>query len=409
VLKTVLVSAALLALAGCGGGHSSKERQVALIAVDAPFSQQSSLGDVIAHGVELAAAEINGNHGAATGSGTTMFRVKIYDNNLSARTAVANVRRAIADGAVAIVSDGTGVNASWQRARSAGIPICIVHDGTASLVDPKTRPNVFRIAPTDHGIAFRFAEYLSHKHLKLALLHDDSEYGVGGASALDDAFSYDPKGIVAWIGVAADATDLSAPVLRAREAGATGLLVWGGPGTIAATVRAARRSGWDVPIYAPPDAADPLVRQELSDRPDWLNGLTFADSRLTAEVGPLPFYAYVQAYQASFGADRVGVKTAAGQPVVAIPEYAMYASDFVNLLAAAVARAGGADDGQKLIGALNQVTVRGANGDERGFNLANHEGVVDDDVYFARFRDMTYRPVTDDPLSSTLPPVTQVG
>ena len=50
-------------------------------------------------------------------------------------------------------------------------------------------------------------------------------------------------------------------MLRARNAGATGLLVWGRPGTIAAAVRAARRSGWDVPIYAPPDAADPLVRQ----------------------------------------------------------------------------------------------------------------------------------------------------
>jgi hypothetical protein len=58
--------------------------------------------------------------------------------------------------------------------------------------------------------------------------------------------------------------------------------------------------------------------------------------------------------------------------------------------------------------ALNQVTVRGANGDERGFNLHNHEGVVDDDVYFARFRDMTFSPVNDDPLSSTLPVINQL-
>jgi ABC-type branched-subunit amino acid transport system substrate-binding protein len=408
-MKIALVIAALLLLAGCGGSHSPRTRHVALIAVNAPFSQQSSLGDVIAHGVELAAAEINAGGGLPTGGTTTVLRVKLYDNNLSARTAVANVRSAIADGAVAIVTDGTGVDASWQRAQSAGVPICIVHDGTANLVDPKLRPNVFRIAPTDHGIAFRFAEYLSHKHLRLALMHDDSEYGLGGAAALDDAFSYDPKAVVARIGVAADATDLSAPLLRARRSGATGLLVWGGPGTIAAAVRAARRSGWNVPLYAPPDAADPLVRQELSDRPTWLDGLTFADSRLTAEVGPIPFYAYLQAYQSSFGAERVGVKTAAGQEVDAIPEYAMYASDFVNVLAAAIRRAGSADDGQKLIGALNQVTVRGANGDERGFNVANHEGVVDDDVYFARFNDMTYRPVQDDPLSSTLPAVAQVG
>ena len=54
------------------------------------------------------------------------------------------------------------------------------------------------------------------------------------------------------------------------------------------------------------------------------------------------------------------------------------------------------------------MTVRGANGDERGFNQHNHEGVVDDDVYFARFDDMTFAPVKDDPLSSTLPVIDQV-
>ena len=57
--------------------------------------------------------------------------------------------------------------------------------------------------------------------------------------------------------------------------------------------------------------------------------------------------------------------------------------------------------------ALEQVSVEGANGDSRGFNERNHEGVVDDDIYFARFHDMTYFPVRDDPLSSTLPPVPQ--
>ena len=32
---------------------------------------------------------------------------------------------------------------------------------------------------------------------------------------------------------------------------------------------------------------------------------------------------------------------------------------------------------------------------------------MDDDVYFARFHDMTYQPVQDDPLSSTLPQIAQ--
>jgi hypothetical protein len=34
---------------------------------------------------------------------------------------------------------------------------------------------------------------------------------------------------------------------------------------------------------------------------------------------------------------------------------------------------------------------------------------VDDDVYFARFKDMTFRPVADDVLSSTLPAIPQTG
>jgi hypothetical protein len=84
----------------------------------------------------------------------------------------------------------------------------------------------------------------------------------------------------------------------------------------------------------------------------------------------------------------------------------MYSYDFVKVLAAAIVRAGSVERAD-ILPALEQVSVRGANGDERGFNERSHEGVVDDDVYFARFRDMTFAPVRDDPLSSTLPPIPQ--
>ena len=66
-------------------------------------------------------------------------------------------------------------------------------------------------------------------------------------------------------------------------------------------------------------------------------------------------------------------------------------------------QAGGTADRDALLDAMNEVTIEGANGDERSFNRNSHEGVIDDDVYFARFEDMTYRPVGDDPLSATLP------
>jgi hypothetical protein len=86
----------------------------------------------------------------------------------------------------------------------------------------------------------------------------------------------------------------------------------------------------------------------------------------------------------------------------------MYPFDFANLLLAAV-QAAHSVDGDKVIAKLNEVSVAGANGDQRGFSQNNHDGVVDDDVYFARFRHMVYVPVKDDPLSRTLPPIGQEG
>jgi hypothetical protein len=47
--------------------------------------------------------------------------------------------------------------------------------------------------------------------------------------------------------------------------------------------------------------------------------------------------------------------------------------------------------------------VISGNGDHRGFNPDNHEGVADDDLYIAAIHDMAFAPVRDEPLSATLP------
>jgi len=146
-----------------------------VIAVSAPFTRDAYLGATIANGARLAAQNL------VLPVGRDFYRLKIvqYDNAGSPSQAVANVRRAIDAAAVAIVSDGTGIDASWRIANRAHVPIAIVYDGGTGLVDPKARPNVFRIAPTNHGIAFRLAEYLVPKKLKVAFLTDDTGYGRG--------------------------------------------------------------------------------------------------------------------------------------------------------------------------------------------------------------------------------------
>ena len=403
-VRPAAAAVALLAafLAGCG--HGDEQTKTLVIAVNAPFSKTPALGETIARGVELAASN---SSGIRAGGAAYRIEVKRYDNALSPRRAVENVRKAVRDGAVAIVDEGTGVDASWPIARDAGVPICIVYQGGIGLVDPERRPNVFRIAPTDRGIAFRLAEYLIPKRLRVALLVDDTGYGQEGERALDKAFGENPEAVAARIRIPANALDLSPQVLRARRAGATALLVWAQPASIAAALTAARSAGWSVPVYTPPSGESPLVRQQLADHPRWVDGLTFATGRMTAELGPQSFLAFERLYESVYGADRVGVETKAGQAVIQPPDEAMYGYDFVNVLTAAIARAGTVDDGKKIVAALEEVTVRGANGDERGFNRRNHEGVVDDDIYFARFDDMIFRPVKDDPLSSTLPVIEQ--
>jgi len=400
----LLVCLALLA-SGCGKSSRASGGSI-VIAVDVPVTGSPYVAQAIRHGVALAANNLNSGGGVIVGTHSYRLSVKLYDNHLSARQSVEDTRRALDAGAVAIVTDGTGVDATWQLADRDHVPICITYDGGTGLVDAAKRPNVFRIAPTNHGIAFRYAEYLIPKGLKVGLLHDDSAYGQQGAADVGRAFSGNPRSVAIRMTLPTGATDLSPQILRARRSRATALLVWAQPPTIAAVLTAARSIGWNVPVYAPPTGADPFIRQQLADHPSWVDGLTFAAGRLTAEVGTGPFQAFESQYESTYGVDKVGVSTADGKAVFQPPELAMYAYDFTHVLVAALTRAGSLD-ADKVLAALNEVTTQGANGDERGFNRHNHDGVVDDDVYFARFHDMTYEPVKDDPLSSTLPTIPQ--
>src|SRR5436190_2363163 len=327
----LLLACVAVLVAGCGKSSRASGGKI-VIAVDVPVTGSPYVAQTIRHGVALAANNLNSGGGIVVGTHSYRLAVKLYDNHLSARQAVEDTRRALDAGAVAIVTDGTGVDATWQLADRDHVPICITYDGGTGLVDAAKRPNVFRIAPTNHGIAFRYAEYLIPKHLRVGLVHDDSAYGQEGAADLDRAFSSSPGAVPIRMTVPAAETDLSPQILRLRRSGANALLVWGQPPAIAAVLTAARSSVWQVSVYTPPTGADPFVRQQPADHPSWVDGLTFAAGRLTAEVGPQPFTNFASQYESAYGVDRVGVKTSTHQSVVAPPEFAMYSYDFVHVL-----------------------------------------------------------------------------
>ena len=390
----LLLLPALLA-AACGGG-SAGVRSHALVVVSAPLTAQPWVGRFVERGARLAAQQLRRSQ---------PVDVLVLDDGGSPQRAVANARTAVAKGAVALITDGVGAVAVADVTDPVSLPVFIVFEGGRSLIDAKQRPTLFRMAPANRPMATRLSDYLSGKAKTVALLADDSTFGREGADQSRVAFARNQLRVAADLTVPEGASDVTAQVLSARRSGAQALVVWARATGVAAVVRAARSSGWPVPVYTGPTGEDPLVRQRLADHPEWVEGLTFVSFRITSETGPAPFAAYRAAYEKAYGVDQVGV-TARGKPVIMPPDWSTYSYDAMTLVAAALKTSGGRG-GKPLMDALEKTVVTGANGDERGFGPDDREGVSPDDMYFGRFHDMRFAPVTDDILSTNLPPVSQ--
>jgi len=391
VRRRALLVCVLLLLPACQATAPPK----ALVVVSAPLTAQPWVGRFLERGAKLAAAQLDS------------VRIVVRDNGGSPQTAVAIARQAVRDGAVALVMDGVGARAVAKVTDPARLAVFIAFEGGASLIDAKEAPSLFRLAPANRYLCRRLADYLADTRpgLAVGVISDDSTYGREGAARVTADLLHDEVEVASEQTVPERAREVGAQVLAARRDGAEVLVVWAKAAGVAAVVKAARSTGWQVPVYAGPSAADPLVRQQLGDRPEWVEGLTFVSFRITSETGPAPFAAYRGAYEHAYGRDGIGVR-AGGKEVVVPPDWSTYSYDAVKLVAAALEHAGEASPG-KVLEALQAVSITGANGDERGFGPDDREGVSPDDIYFARFTDMRFVPVTDDKLSTNLPVVPQ--
>lgn len=397
LLGVVLLLCALLSGTACG---TRSDGAGPLIVVSAPLAAQPWIGRSVARGAELAVAQ----HGMVAGVGR--LRLEVLDNNASPSTAVAHARTAVRRHAAAFITDGAGALAVSQVTDPASLPVFVVFEGGGSFVDAAAHPTVFRLAPANRFMSRRLADYLAARQTsRIALISDDSAYGRDGARQLSQDLAHNDLEVVTRIVLPAAAADVSAQVLSARRAGARALVVWAGAPNIAQVIRAARSTGWQAPLFLSPTGEDPLVRQQLADHPEWLDGATFVSFRITSEQGPAPFARFRAAYEQRYGAERVGVR-AGGRPVLQPPDWAMYSYDAVLLISAALTITAGAT-GAPLLAAVEGASVTGANGDQRGFGPQDREGVSASDMYFGRFTAMRFAAVTDDALSTQLPAVAQ--
>jgi ABC-type branched-subunit amino acid transport system substrate-binding protein len=392
----------LMGLSGCGGDGDTVP-----VVVSAPVSTEPWIAKSIQRGAQLAVDEINADGGVALKTGKKQLKLVVLDNGSSPATALANAREAVDKHAAALLTDGTGAVSVASVTDPAKLPVFVLFEGGAGLIDPQVHPSVFRLAPADAIMTRRLADYIANARPKVAMLTDDSGYGEQGRAALRDAFQVDEVQVVSDQVIPRRAQDLAPQVLAARRAGADKLIVWASAADVAAALQAVHVAGWNVPVISGQTGEDPLVRQRLVAHPDWLASLRFVSSRITAEMGPKPFNAFRARYEKALGVDKVGVKQD-GRDVIQPPDWAMYPYDALMLVREAISESGAL--GAPLLQTINDgARITGANGDQRSYNAQYHEGVSPQDMYVAQFKGFTFVPVTDDPLSGSLPVVNQLG
>jgi ABC-type branched-subunit amino acid transport system substrate-binding protein len=401
-VKRLVLIAVVLVLTGCG---SDGER--VQVVVSAPQSTEPWIAGSIERGARLAVEEINDNGGVLIGDGFQELELVVLDNASSPATAQANAREAVRRNAAVLLTDGTGAAAVAGVTDPAKLPVFVLFEGGADLIDPVRYPTLFRLAPADSIMTRRLADYIANGEPKVAMLTDDSGYGEQGRKALRESFTVDEVAVVSDQVIPRRARDLAPQVLAARRAGADKLVVWASAAGVAAALEAVHRANWDVDVLSGQTGEDPLIRQRLVSTPEALARLRFVSSRITAEVGPEPFNAFRKRYEDALGADKVGVQQD-GRDVIQPPDWAMYPYDALKLLENALSSSRAL--GAPLLNQLNGgAQIVGANGDSRAYNADYHEGVSPTDVYFARFEGFTFVPVEDDPLSGSLPRVDQLG
>jgi len=399
VKRLAALLGALVLVSGCGSGNAIP------VYVSAPVSSEPWIADSIEQGARLAVSDVNAKGGLTVDGAKRKLKLVVRDNGGSPANALADARKAVADRAAVLLTDGTGAASVASVTDPARLPVFVCFEGGSGIIDPARRPSLFRMAPPDAVLARRLADYIANAEPKVALLTDDTGYGAEGRRALMNAFTTDEVTVVADRRIPHRAQDVAPQLLEARRAGADTLIVWASAAGVAAVVAGIHAASWDVPVISGQTGEDPLVRQRLVGHPDWLRSLRFASSRITAEVGPKPFEAFRAHFEREIGVQKVGVEQD-GHDVIQPPDWQMYAFDSLNLVAEAITEIGKL--GQPLLNVLNSATITGANGDSRGYNAGYHEGISPADMYFATFDGFEFVPVTDDPLSGTLPRVPQL-
>lgn len=325
----------------------------------------ANMGSSVRDGQRLAVKQINERGGVL---GRKLELVEL-DDEAKPEKAAQNMQALMSKGIVACSCGvNTGVVASYQKdMQAARIPNVIpASAGTKLTKTYASAPEgnyTFRVQASDTLQAQMMVDYAVKKgYRKVALLSDSTPYGVGGHDDMvKQLLTHDLKPVSDSTFNLKD-TDMTAQLLRAKEAGANVLLVYGiGPeqGQIAA---GSARLGMKLPLIGSwPNAMDSFLSIAGAAGNGAYSPQTFVEGA-TSAAGK----AFENAYRAEYKRARIVNPTAAAG-----------GHDAILLLAAAIAQAK-STDGAKIKEALENLAapVSGAIGVyNKPYSRDDHEAI----------------------------------
>lgn len=369
-LKSVALAALLAASAPAMAADPIK------IGVSGPFTGGSaSMGVSMRDGVRLAVEEVNKAGGVMGRQLQAVERDEEAKNELGVQVAQELINKERVVATLGYINTGVAL-ASQRFYQEAEIPV-INNVATGTVISQQFRPPehehnyVFRTSANDiiqsSMIANEAIKVQGFK--KPAILADSTNYGQLGRADLEKALAAMQVKPVATEKFNIGDTDMTAQVLRAKEAGADVILTYGIGPELAQIANAMAKLGWKVPMIG----SWTLSMASFIDTAG-ANGDGALMPQTFIQVPSTPKRkAFIEAYQKKYNIDRIP------SPVSAAQGY-----DSVYLLAAAIEQAK-STDGPKIREALENlnkkiegvVTVY-----DKPFSPTDHEAITSNIVVF---------------------------
>lgn len=309
--------------------------------------------------------------------------VIFYDTEGNGNKAVQLVRKAIETDKVDLILGPSTTGealAVAPIANSSRVPM-ITHSGAQSVVDPAT-PFVFQTAQYDRvGVPVVLKEFQKKGFKKIALLTSTDGFGQSGLVLFKEMV---PKYGMTLVNEQFDRqdTDMTAQVLRARQANADVLMIWSTFPAPAIILRNAKAMGYPKPIYN----SFAMASQEFLKQSGASSENTFVMAAAMLLPAALPD---AHPNKPVIMKDYVTFQTRFKE---APNPSAQHAMDAMTIVDAAVGKITGAIDRESLRDAIEKTELHGANGLFK-FSPTVH-GVSDEDppIVFLKVMNNAFTP-----------------